>query len=80
MAESKTIVTVRVYTKPEARASRVGERHSYEGVEWRNSVDSVNSDGTGLVFLDCVDAELADWVCDQLDKDGDVDSYGVIDW
>ena len=68
------MATIKVYTAAGTNASRVGESYVSDGVvAWRNAVDRVNSDGTGIVFLDVEDIAVAD-VLDMLDADDDCES------
>jgi hypothetical protein len=53
----------------------LGDAHAWEGVSWRNSVDRCDGDGCGRVFLDCEDADVADFVCEQLEADARVEKY-----
>lgn len=71
------MTTIRVTTAAGTKASNVGDRHSYGGVSWRNSIDCCDSDGCGRVFFDCTDEEAAAYLCGELDKDDEVDSYDV---
>jgi hypothetical protein len=75
MNATKT-VTIRVTTAPGTNASKLGDVYGhFEGVAWRNSVDRCDSDGCGRVFLDCDDANTADFIESELDNDDRVKSY-----
>ena len=70
------MTTIRVITAPGTRASKVGEVYaSYSGVSWGNSVDRVDDDGCGRVFLTCDDDEVAEYVREMLENDEAVTYY-----
>ena len=73
MTTTKT--TIRVYTVTGANASEVGSRYANECVLWRDAVDRCNSDGTGIVFLDCYSEDELVCLLADLDNDRQVDSY-----
>ena len=56
-------------------ASSVGEIVASVGGSWRNAVDRCNSDGTGIVFVDCETEDDADAVAEVMDAEESVLSY-----
>ena len=73
--------TIRIVTNPGTNASEVADTHchgDYAGtVRWYGSVDRVDSEGCGRVFIECSDPDDADAIGSQLDDDDDVQSYGI---
>lgn len=63
-------ITLKLTTAAGTNASAIGDAYSaYDGVSWRNSVDSCDADGNGRVFLDCDSEEDADYVLELMDSD-----------
>lgn len=74
--DHKTSVTLRLTTAAGTNASSIGETYAaYDGVNWRDSVDSCDSNGNGRVFLDCKSAEVAEYISEKLENDSNIVLY-----
>ena len=69
------MITFKVEIAAGANASEIGEVLAAGIGSWRNSVDRCNSDGTGIVFIDCETEDEADAVAELMEVEDAVVSY-----
>lgn len=72
-------VTLKIVTGPGTNASAVADAHTHGdwrgNVRWYGSVDRVDSEGCGRVFVECEYPGDAKSIASQLDEDDNVNEY-----
>ena len=69
------MITFRVEIAAGVSASSAGEIVASVDGSWRNAVDRCNSDGTGIVFVDCETEDDADAVEEAMEAEESVLIY-----
>jgi hypothetical protein len=64
------MITLKLVTASGTNATMIGEAYGvYDGVTWRDAVDSCDVGGSGRVFLECDDQDTADFVQMEIQHD-----------